>query len=97
MDSSGAVLVVGSDPEGDTEPVADVNVAVLDDTAASMIKFGVLNASTLTTSKSSSATVTLVEFKAMMKYKLENALSCSYVSTVQVYLEDGGVLLLSEA
>lgn len=54
MDSSGGVpLAVGSDPEAVL--VADVKVAVsvlLDDTAASMIKFGVLNASTLTTSKS---------------------------------------------
>lgn len=32
-----------------------------------------------------------------MKYKLENVLSCSYVSMVQVYLEAGGVLVLSGA
>lgn len=98
MDSSGGVpLAVGSNPGGVLVAVA-VAVAVLDDdTAASIMKFGVLNASTLTTSKSSSATVTFVEFNAMMKYKFENVLSCSYVSTVQVYLEVGGVLVLSGA
>lgn len=96
MDPSGAALVVGS-KLGCIKDVL-VNVAVLDDdTAASMIKFGVLNASALTTSKSSSATVTFVEFKAVMKYKLENVLSCSYVSTAHVYLEAGGVLVLSGA
>lgn len=93
------MLLVGSKLGCIKDVLVAIAVAVavlLDDTAASMIKFGVLNASTLTTSKSSSATVTFVELKAMMKNKFENVLSCSYVSTVQLYLEVGGALVLSK-